>query len=706
MANISSFIRNIQNAMFGKDVRGSLADGLHAVNKETEVSTKLSHETKQNQDHLETRWNTVVAGTTNGSEVIDLRVDAKGFVHTNAKVRADSDFKENATKIDLLKTNKATQLDTVLSLKKYNATIGEIIETRGYYVVGDKGHGKYIIVSAGKPDDGFIIALDNGLYAKLVHNGTIYARQYGAKLDDATDDTVRLNAFFKMFGEAKLVINDGIAVTTNPLIVKGKWREDDPTGKYNNSLRKLVFDNATIRYTGEPGKCCIMFWRHFTSFIEGLAISRTSNKCYVDLTMMWHSEFKNFDIPMLCINKDTSIITEPIETKSVHTMKFGRGYIYNYNLRMDTGGSYVNSIHFYDVNFFSNLTSYCVEFYGNTSFQNITFNKCDMSYATRSIFYINELVAHSCSIKMDSCYLDSSIPYVEDSMFKGFALSVNGTIEASLNSSTQNLLYTTDYLKHYRTASFGADPDTIPTANLNLCKNGDFFCTNPDATPGWIGNNPNVKFNFKAGNSSLSGNILTATFLNNTTTYFYGIDAPITSPYTVGMRIKLISGKGRLQIGFAGFYRYLDLDNILIGQEFVLSSSGFGNAIKNEGDALSFSVTLQNKGAENVVIEISEAFIVPGVQTRLLLPLHPKAQVFRKKSGVYSYDGDNSVTSKKIAHLLYAIPSNYTVQAASVDAGNAGIKYVTADSTHITVYLNSPPIAGKDNVKLTWKAEV
>lgn len=56
MANISSFLNKIRNAVYGKEVRGSLADGLEAVNKETENATDLSKNTERRQTSVEQQF--------------------------------------------------------------------------------------------------------------------------------------------------------------------------------------------------------------------------------------------------------------------------------------------------------------------------------------------------------------------------------------------------------------------------------------------------------------------------------------------------------------------------------------------------------------------------------------------------------------------------------------------------------------------------
>jgi len=64
--------------------------------------------------------------------------------------------------------------------------------------------------------------------------------------------------------------------------------------------------------------------------------------------------------------------------------------------------------------------------------------------------------------------------------------------------------------------------------------------------------------------------------------------------------------------------------------------------------------------------------------------------------GSYSFDhGLNPMTPKRVAITL-----------ASVDAGTAGIKYVTADATKIYIYFNTQPVAGTNNITFNWEAKL
>jgi parallel beta-helix repeat protein len=81
------------------------------------------------------------------------------------------------------------------------------------------------------------------------------------------------------------------------------------------------------------------------------------------------------------------------------------------------------------------------------------------------------------------------------------------------------------------------------------------------------------------------------------------------------------------------------------------------------------------------------------------------AKASNRKSGNLLYNGDGTSTSKTISHGMGVTPKLFFVQAASPDAGTAGIKYIVADANFITVYFNTAPITGTNNVTLNWVAE-
>jgi hypothetical protein len=97
---------------------------------------------------------------------------------------------ELAHKADLDATNvsladKANYYDTVSSMvADSNLVSNKKCITLGYYTANDGGNAVYQIVSSGTADGSFVIALNNGLFAKLILSGSdVKAEQLGFKSD-------------------------------------------------------------------------------------------------------------------------------------------------------------------------------------------------------------------------------------------------------------------------------------------------------------------------------------------------------------------------------------------------------------------------------------------------------------------------------------------------------------------------------------------
>lgn len=72
MANIKNYLNDIKNAMFGRDVRGSIHNGIDAINKEVESTTKRQVKLEETQKQL-----IINAGNSN-AEVVASRVKEDG----------------------------------------------------------------------------------------------------------------------------------------------------------------------------------------------------------------------------------------------------------------------------------------------------------------------------------------------------------------------------------------------------------------------------------------------------------------------------------------------------------------------------------------------------------------------------------------------------------------------------------------------------
>lgn len=92
MANIKDKLNNIKNALFGHEVRGSIHDGIEAINEEVENTTSRQNVLENTFEQL-----TINAGNSN-AELVAARVEADGTTHKKLGDRlnkVDSQIKDN-----------------------------------------------------------------------------------------------------------------------------------------------------------------------------------------------------------------------------------------------------------------------------------------------------------------------------------------------------------------------------------------------------------------------------------------------------------------------------------------------------------------------------------------------------------------------------------------------------------------------------------
>lgn len=99
MANIKKHLDNIKGALFGKDVRSSIHDGIDAINKEVESTTNR-------QEHLEDTFDQLVINSGNSNaEIVDARVGENGKSYAKLGDRldeVDSQLEHNENELSLL----------------------------------------------------------------------------------------------------------------------------------------------------------------------------------------------------------------------------------------------------------------------------------------------------------------------------------------------------------------------------------------------------------------------------------------------------------------------------------------------------------------------------------------------------------------------------------------------------------------------------
>ena len=119
MANIKTHLNNIKDALYGKDVRGSIHDGIDAINKEVENTTGRQVDLENTFDQL-----VINAGNSN-AEIVDARVKNDGTSYSKLGDRldaVDSQLAQYMNKIDerfnVVENIKATKQEVDVERKR------------------------------------------------------------------------------------------------------------------------------------------------------------------------------------------------------------------------------------------------------------------------------------------------------------------------------------------------------------------------------------------------------------------------------------------------------------------------------------------------------------------------------------------------------------------------------------------------------------
>lgn len=142
-----------------------------------------------------------------------------------------------------------------------NLKAGALVKTQGFYQSGDGGGADYVIVNdigEDEADEASIIALQKGLYAKLLVQDCVNVKQFGAKGDKATDDTEALqkainfcknsnNSSVLLLPEGNYKTTDTLNIYLDKFILKGNGNAN--ILPYMESSIALVFTmNENVNY--------------------------------------------------------------------------------------------------------------------------------------------------------------------------------------------------------------------------------------------------------------------------------------------------------------------------------------------------------------------------------------------------------------------------------------------------------------------------
>lgn len=154
-----------------------------------------------------------------------------------------------------VKDKKAIRTYDTVALMKADTTLkeGQHIKTRGYYEVNDGGHGEYIIKSN---STNYYETLNSGLKAELIIENVINVKQFGAKGDGETDDTLVLKNMFdkcRASNITSIYFPKGIYLVSDTLLeygIDGLHLIGENDDIYNSTIIMRTADETIFNFGG------------------------------------------------------------------------------------------------------------------------------------------------------------------------------------------------------------------------------------------------------------------------------------------------------------------------------------------------------------------------------------------------------------------------------------------------------------------------
>src|SRR5690625_3180659 len=123
MANIDKELNDIKNAVYGREVRGSIHDGIKKINEEVEDSTETSEQAKHQVENIQEQVDNLVVSGNSSVEAAQARVDKDNHNYSTLKERLDTEQQQFETQlaetVKIQESIRNANASSVLEIRKY-----------------------------------------------------------------------------------------------------------------------------------------------------------------------------------------------------------------------------------------------------------------------------------------------------------------------------------------------------------------------------------------------------------------------------------------------------------------------------------------------------------------------------------------------------------------------------------------------------------
>ena len=311
MASIQEHLDKIKNAVFGKDVRQSIHDGLNKINQETEITSKKQEKLERTFDELiinAGNSNAEVAAARNGFETLGKRLDDVDsqldnilYLAENYGIKAEDGF-DNSTliqnMIDSLQDgarikfpNGKIQIDNDIDFKGKSFDIvvtpttefvgnGKfpMFETNDHHMRTGTSFNRYPQV--GKSDGGFNNYADSALNVEMIPKEGYRGNAVGLFISTKSDNTVRES---ELWGQ-------NIVTTTRPGYEGQSWGIEIDANTHSDNTKAFGIDiTSTGSKNGYMGLRIYRVndtkWEHgvyLDDCVKGYVVKNANNGVFID----------------------------------------------------------------------------------------------------------------------------------------------------------------------------------------------------------------------------------------------------------------------------------------------------------------------------------------------------------------------------------------------------------------------------------------